>query len=64
MINKVFVASFIYLFLFIWWCIAACLSCFCIFIFNIPVWFFLSCIFFPILSLLLVCIFVIVFRND
>ncbi|ETZ17771.1 hypothetical protein BDCR2A_01001 [Borrelia duttonii CR2A] len=64
MINKVFFASVIYLFLFVWWCIASCLSYFFIAIFNIPIWFLLSCIFFPLLSFLLVCIFVIIFRND
>ncbi|AHH03827.1 Sodium/pantothenate symporter [Borrelia nietonii YOR] len=64
MINKVFFASIIYLFLFIWWLLSACLSYFPITIFNIPLWFFLSCIFFPIFSLLLVCIFVIFFKND
>ncbi|AHE63122.1 DUF997 family protein [Borrelia parkeri] len=64
MINKVFFASIIYLFLFIWWLLSAYLSYFPIYVFNIPLWFFLSCILFPIFSLLLVCFFVIFFKND
>ncbi|AHH08784.1 DUF997 family protein [Borrelia anserina] len=64
MINKLFFAGMLYLFLFVWWLSSACLSYFSVMIFNIPLWFFLSCIFFPILSLLLVCIFVIFCKND
>ncbi|WP_255571101.1 DUF997 family protein [Borrelia sp. HM] len=47
-----------------WWLFSYFLSYFSIAIFNIPLWFVLSCIFLPIFSLLLVCIFVSIFKND
>ncbi|ASQ29535.1 hypothetical protein CDQ96_04090 [Borrelia miyamotoi] len=65
MINKVFFAVLVYFFLFIWWLFSYYLSYYsAIAVFDIPLWFVLSCIFFPILSLLLVCIFVLFFKND
>ncbi|AYE36659.1 DUF997 domain-containing protein [Borrelia turcica IST7] len=61
--NKVFFSNLIYLFLFLWWILSSYFSAFSIMVFNIPLWFFLSCILFPILSLLFVCIFVYFFKG-
>ncbi|QMU99555.1 DUF997 family protein [Borrelia sp. A-FGy1] len=62
--NKVFFSSLIYLFLFLWWILSFYFSIFSIVVFNIPIWFLLSCIFFPILSFLFVCIFVYFLKDD
>ncbi|QFP47691.2 DUF997 family protein [Borrelia miyamotoi] len=48
-----------------WWLFSYYLSYYSsIAVFDVPLWFVLSCIFFPILSLLLVCMFVLFFKND
>ncbi|AWG43159.1 DUF997 domain-containing protein [Candidatus Borreliella tachyglossi] len=62
--NKLLFSSVIYFFLFIWWFFSSYFASYGITIFSMPLWFFLSCILFSILSLLLVCIFVIFLKND